>query len=140
MSIRDAYQILLTMYVKGGGNPEDPQISFATVQRVVEEVRNEALQKIEQQDFPDKITLHFDGVVVTLGANQGKRRVEHLSVTATGLGKEWKLGVYEIASGKGFKNLIKHQSNYHVVNFVYNKLFNSIPCAYFRRRNLPLDC
>ena len=101
MSIRDAYEILLTMFIKGGGSPQDPHISYATVQRIVEEVRNEAVTKIQRQDFPDNIILHFDGVVVSLGASQGKRRIEHLSVTATGLGREWKIGVFEIRSGKG---------------------------------------
>ena len=60
LSIRDAYQILVTMFVKGGGDPEDPQISLSSVQRIVEEVRGEATQKIREQKFPERVVLHFD--------------------------------------------------------------------------------
>ena len=115
LSIQDVYQILLTMYVRGGGDPNDPGFSYTTVQRVVDEVRKEAVQKIKNQDFPEKVVLHFDGVIVSLGANHGKRRIEHLSITATGLGKEWKLGVFETASGTGVKRI---RSLYNLISIL----------------------
>ena len=88
LSVRDAYQILLQMFVRGGGDPNDPHISLTTVQRVGKEVREEASKNIKEQDFPEKAVLHFDGVKVTLGSQHRTRRVEHLSVTVTGLDGE----------------------------------------------------
>ena len=101
LSIRDAHHLLKTMFIKGGGDPNDHNISFATVQRIVNEVREEASKEREKQSTPDRLVVHFDGVIVTLGAKQGARRVEHLAVTVTGSGEEIPLGIFETSSGKG---------------------------------------
>ena len=49
--------------------------------------------------------MHFDEVLITLAAQHGGRRVEHMVVTLTAQGKEWKIGVYEILNGTGIQFL-----------------------------------
>ena len=53
------------------------------------------------QERPERVLLHFDGVKVSLGARQGGRRVEHLAASVTGLGREIKLGIFEVENGTG---------------------------------------
>ena len=101
LSVRDAHHLLLSMYIKGGGDPSNPMFSVSTVQRVVEEVRAEAVQTMQNQEFPDHPILHFDGVKVNLGSQNGGRRIEHLAVSVTGLGGEKKLEIFEIENGTG---------------------------------------
>ena len=67
----------------------------------VKAVRAEALNWVKDQPFPRRGVLHFDGVKVNLGSKNGNRRVEHLAVTVTGLGEEYKIGIFECANGSG---------------------------------------
>ena len=101
LSVRDAYHILLHMFVRGGGDANDPHISLSNVQNIVEECRNEAVVKIRSQDFPDRLCLHFDEVKTKLDKQHGDRKSEHFSVTVTGVGGEKKLGIFEIPRGTG---------------------------------------
>ena len=101
LSIRDAHHILVSMFIKGGGNPEDQSISYGSVERIVQEVRAEADARAKEQEFPERGVVHFDGVKVTLGAKHGNRRVEHVAVTVTGLGEEHHLGIFEASNGTG---------------------------------------
>ena len=75
--------------------------SLSTVDRQVKAVREESMQWVKKQAFPRRAVLHFDGVKVNLGSKNGNRRVEHLAVTVTGLGEEFKIGIFECANGTG---------------------------------------
>ena len=101
LSIRDAHHLLVAMFIKGGGNPEDQCISYGSVERIIDEVRAEADARAKEQEFPERGVVHFDGVKVTLGAKHGNRRVEHVAVTVTGLGKEHHIGIFEVSNGTG---------------------------------------
>ena len=101
LSIRDAHHLLHTMFVKGGGDPNDQIISYASVQRMVEEVRAEAVERIKAQKFPQRAIVHFDGAKCKLGKKNGARFVEHLSISVTGLGGEFHVGVFEVNNGTG---------------------------------------
>ena len=57
------------MYVKGGGDPNDPGMSLSTIKRVVEEIREEALNAAKNPDIPNYAILHFDEVKITLGGS-----------------------------------------------------------------------
>ena len=99
--MRDTHHILTAMFVKGGGNLNDQCISYGSVERIIDEVREESARKTKEQDFPERCIVHFDGAKVKLGKKQGGRKIEHLSVTVTGLGGERHLGIYEVSSGTG---------------------------------------
>ena len=94
LSIRAMHAIILAF------NPLNAP-SLSTVDRQIKEIRNESSMWIKDQDFPQRGVLHFDGVKVSLGAKHGNRRVEHLSITVTGLGKEFKIGIFELESSTG---------------------------------------
>ena len=103
LSIRDAHHILVAMFIKGGGNPDDQNISYGSVERIVEEVRAEADARAKEQEFPERGVVHFDGVKVKLGAKHGNRRVEHVAETVNGnsVKGEHHLGIFEASNGTG---------------------------------------
>ena len=92
LSLRALYAIIVAMIPN-----EAP--SFSTIVRQVKDVRDESLAWIKGQNFPRRGVLHFDGVKVKLGWRQGFRKVEHLAVTVTGLGQEFKIGLFETENG-----------------------------------------
>ena len=94
LSIRGLHAVVMALIPK-----EAP--SLATIARQIREVRGESLAWIGGQDFPQRGVLHFDGVKVKLGKKHGNQKIEHLAVTVTGLGKEYKIGLFETSSGTG---------------------------------------
>ena len=94
-------QVSLPFAIKGGGNPEDLRGSLGTIQNAAKAARKNAVQQVNNQEFPERAVLHFDGVTTSLDKLHGNRRKEHLCVTVTGLGGERKLGVFEIENGTG---------------------------------------
>ena len=113
MSIRDVHKALQHQHKAGGGD-RNVKVTKSMVERVLEEVRNDAVDEANGRSFPEQGLLHFDEVLVTLGPQQGGRRVEHLVVTLTGADGEWKIGVFEISNGTGESNtwLIDTSSNF----------------------------
>ena len=104
-SINDVQKGLQNMHKRGNGNPAI-NISRSMVDRMQRRCRDEAVEELKQLKFPEQGALHFDEVKVSLGAQQGGRKIEHLVATVTGLGGERKLGVFEVINGKGY-----HYSN-----------------------------
>ena len=94
LSLRGLHAIVLALC------PNDAP-SLSTIFRQVKEVRHESLAWVKAQNFPRRGVLHFDGVKVKMGVRQGFRRVEHLAVTVTGLGEEFKIGLFETRNGTG---------------------------------------
>ena len=62
--------------------------SLGTVQNAAKAARKDAVKEVNNQEFPERAVLHFDGVTTSLNKQQGNRQKEHLCVTVTGLGAE----------------------------------------------------
>ena len=107
MTIRDVHAALRNQHRKTHGD-EKPPFSKSMVERVLEEVRDEATEEAKNRTYPEQGLLHFDEVLVTLGPQHGGRRVEHLVITLTGGGKEYKIGIFEICNGTGKNNNCYH--------------------------------
>ena len=71
------------------------------MQNAAKAARKDAVKEVNNQEFPERAVLHFDGVTTSIDKQHGNRRKEHLCVTVTGLGGEKKLGVFEIENGTG---------------------------------------
>ena len=84
------------LVIDGKAKLSEITLSLSTIKRIREEEQLHARHDVNLKEYDDFLTLHFDGIKVPLGSNQGGGVVEHIAIIVTGVSGEQQLGI-EIA-------------------------------------------
>ena len=96
-------ELLTELVIMGGGKIEDITLSLSTIYRIREEERLHVEDDVNNAEYDDHVTCHFDGKRSKMGHLQGGEVKEHLPVIVSGVSGERQLGIQIAENSTGMK-------------------------------------